>query len=199
MSTGTSSVPSAPLPTRISARQAQRRNMPKPRTPHISESQGRWIIGGSKSDERKLLERMVEYLHIDPLRDGDPLVLRFLLKDWKQMQNTLHTIGGTMENLKQVLSNMKIPYLRRMISTDSTSTRTQKWEYWNNYTTDGMVKFHADNKTEATITMTEAESTPLSQRGCHVAQNHLRTTPTESKRRNSDGSDTAEDQPWEYS
>ena len=101
------------------------------------------------------------------------------------MQNTLHTIG-TMENLKQVLLNMKIPYLCRMISTDSTSTRTQKWEYWNDYTTDGMVKFHADNKMEATITMTEAESTPLSQRGCHVAQN-LRATLTESKRRNADG------------
>jgi hypothetical protein len=61
--------------------------MPKPRTLQLSESQGRWIIGGTKSNERKLLERMVEYLHIDPSRDGDPLVLRFVLKNRKPMQN----------------------------------------------------------------------------------------------------------------
>ena len=133
-----------PLPTRMSARQAQRRSAPKPRTPRISESQGRWIIGGTKSDERKLLEKIVEYLHVDPLRDGDSTVLRFLLKEWKMLQPTLHTID-TMDSLKHTLLAMGIPYLRKMVSADPTSTRAKKWEYWNDYTTAGIEKFHAEN------------------------------------------------------
>ena len=96
-----------PLPTRMSARQAQRRSAPKLRTPRISESQGRWIIGGTKSDERKLLEKIVEYLHVDPLRDGDSTVLRFLLKEWKMLQPTLHMID-TMDSLKHTLLAMGI-------------------------------------------------------------------------------------------
>ena len=116
------------LPTRMSARQAQRRSAPKPRTPRISDSPGRWIIGGTKSDERKLLEKIVEYLHVDPLRDDDSTVLRFLLKEWKILLTTIHTID-TMDSLKHTLLAMGIPYLRLMVSADPTSTRAQKWEY----------------------------------------------------------------------
>jgi hypothetical protein len=141
---------SAPLgPLRASKRQAQRRNeattKPK-RTTRISRSQGRWIIGGTKSEERKLLERIVEYLHVDPLRDGDPIVLRFLLKEWKLVQPTLHTIG-TMEGLKQKLLDMKVPYLRRASVPVSQSARP-KWEYWNDYTQDGIGKFYEENSQE---------------------------------------------------
>ena len=70
-----------PLATRTSARQAQRiqrRSQPQPRTPQISDTTVGWASGGTKSDERKLLEKLVAYLYIDPLRDEDVPVLKFL-------------------------------------------------------------------------------------------------------------------------
>lgn len=75
----------------------------------------------------------MDYLHVDLLQDGNPTVLRFLLKEWTKMHTTLHTMD-TMDSLKQTLVAMNIPYLRRMPSSDPTSTRAKKWEYWNDYT-----------------------------------------------------------------
>ena len=92
------------------------------------------------------MESIVEYLHVDPLQDGDPTVLRFLLKEWKVVQTTLHTIG-TMEGLKQKPLDMKVPYLRRAKGPVSQSARL-KWEYWNDYSQGGMEKFHAENSQE---------------------------------------------------
>ena len=73
-----------PLATRTSARQAQERiqrpSQPQPRTPRISDHTAGWVSGGTKSEERKLLEKLVAYLYIDPLRDEDVPVLQFLLK-----------------------------------------------------------------------------------------------------------------------
>jgi hypothetical protein len=61
------------LATRTSARQVQRiqrRNQPQPHTPRISGGIARWTGTSNKSEERKLFEKLVAYLYIDPLRDG---------------------------------------------------------------------------------------------------------------------------------
>ena len=129
-----------PLAKRTSARQAQRlqnRTQPQARTPRI---QAKWVIGGTKSDERKLLEKLVAYLQVDPLRDDDIKILRFLRREWTAMQVTLHTTS-TMDALKQTLLDMEVPYLRRVPTGDPRSTSARKWEYWNDYSPEGIKKF----------------------------------------------------------
>ena len=57
------------------------------------------------------------------------------------MQETLHTTS-TMEKLKGILLEMEVPYLRRLETKGPTSSaRAGKWEYWNDYTPDGIAKF----------------------------------------------------------
>ena len=153
-----------PLGTRTSTRQAQRsqvqrmqtRNQPPSRTPRIQGNTATWVIGGTKSEERKLLEKLVAYLHVDPLRDEDVNILRFLRRDWKNVQNTLHTTA-TMDKLKQALTDMGVPYLRRLRVGDPRSANARKWEYWNDYTPTGISKFHEDNRA---ATETDAPSVP---------------------------------------
>ena len=140
----TASNPTMPLATRTSARQGQRiqrRSQPQPRTPRISDSTAGWVRGGTKSEERKLLEKLVAYLYIDPMRDDDVPVLKFLRKDWPLLQSSLHTTL-TMEKLKQALLVMKIPYLRQVPTTDPRSRRSLRWEYWQDYTPAGIRHFH---------------------------------------------------------
>ena len=40
---------------------------------------------------------------------------------------------------------MGVPYLRKMQSADLKSTRAQKWEYWNDYSPEGIEKFAQEN------------------------------------------------------
>jgi hypothetical protein len=99
------------------------------------------IIGSTKSDKRRLIEKLMEYLHVDPLWDDDIQVLRFLRKEWPMLKTTLHTTQ-TMEKLKHMLlEDMKIPYLRRVKTRDPYSLQAKKWEYWNDYTPEGIRQF----------------------------------------------------------
>ena len=137
-----------PHATRSSVRQAQRSSQPPSRTPRPPRSTAKWVIGGTKSDERKLLEKLMAYLHVDPLRDEDIQVLRFLRKEWPTLKTTLHTTQ-TMEQLKHILLvDMQIPYLRRVKTRDPYSLQAKKWEYWNDYTPEGIRQFEDEaNKT----------------------------------------------------
>jgi hypothetical protein len=92
----------------------------------MSDSNARWASGGTKSEERKLSEKLVAYLYVNPLRDEDIPVLKFLRKDWKMMQTSLHTTQ-TMEKLTETLLDMTILYLRQVPTKDpSRSTRAHK-------------------------------------------------------------------------
>ena len=133
--------------TRASERQAARQKARgQPKTPRIEHSSAKWVIGGTRSDERKWLTKIVEYLHRDPAQETNPRILRFMLKEWPTLQATLHTVAS-MEKLKLILVANGIPYLRRMHSADPKSTRTQKWEYWNDYSQEGIARFVQDNPT----------------------------------------------------
>ena len=109
------------------------------KTPRIQANISK--IGGTCRDERKWLEKILEYLHVDdPQQEGSPQVLHFLLKDWPMIKTTLHTVA-TMEKVKLLLVEMGIPYLHQLYSADPRSTRAQKWEYWNDFSPAGMQKF----------------------------------------------------------
>ena len=130
-----------PQPTRVSERQAARMQAkPQVKTPRIQGNMAKWVMGGTRRDERTWLEKIVEYLHVDPQQEGNPQVLRFLLKEWQTMKTTLHTVA-TMETVKSILVEMGIPYLRQRHSEDPQSTRAQKWEYWNDNSPAGMKQF----------------------------------------------------------
>jgi hypothetical protein len=47
--------------------------------------------------------------------------------------------------LKQQVLDMNIPYLRQLPITDPRSTRLKKWEYWTDYTSEGIHRFHKEN------------------------------------------------------
>ena len=100
--------------TRVSERQATRmKAKSQMKTPRISTA--KWVIGGTRSDERKWIERIVEYLHLDPVQESNPQILRFMLKDWPTLTSTLHTVA-TLEKVKALLVANAIPYLRKMQS-----------------------------------------------------------------------------------
>ena len=91
------------------------------------------------------------YLHVDPQRDEDIQVLRFLRKEWPTIKTTLHTTQ-TMEKLKHILLvDMQIPYLRRVKTRDPYSLQAKKWEYWNDYTPEGIRQFEEEGTRKATV------------------------------------------------
>ena len=80
--------------TRASERQAARMQAKSQvKTPRIQGNMAKWVIGGTRSDERKWLEKIVAYLHSDPQQEGNSQVLSFLLKEWPTYRTTLHTVA----------------------------------------------------------------------------------------------------------
>jgi hypothetical protein len=130
--------------TRASERQADHLRVRSTKTPRIQVSSAKWVIGGTRSDERKWLEKILDHLHTDPGQENNASLLRFMLKEWLTLRATLHTVA-TMEKVKTFLIDNGIPYLRRMPSVDPMSTRAQKWEYWNDCSTRGMAAFVKEN------------------------------------------------------
>ena len=123
--------------TRASERQADRLKARGMKTPRIPASSAKWEIGGTRSDERKWLEKILDHLHTDPEQETNTRILRFMLKEWPTLRATLHTVA-TMEKVKLFLIDNGVPYQQRMQSVDPKSTRAQKWKYWNDYLTEGM-------------------------------------------------------------
>jgi hypothetical protein len=130
-----------PQRVRASERQAQRRLN---KSEALSNNgTAKWVIGGTRSDERRLLERMIDFLHEDTTLDTNPRIALFLLRQWGDLSNTIHTVS-TMELVKNRLLEMGVPYIRRIQQGDGTTLRdTVRWEYWNNYTVAGMQVFRA--------------------------------------------------------
>ena len=121
---------SVPQATRISERQAARlQAKSKPKTPRLHGGMAKWVIGGTRSDERQWIEKIVVYLHTDQTQENNPRILRVLLKEWPILRTTLHTVA-TMEKVKIALVvENGVPYLRQLQSEDPRSTRARKWEY----------------------------------------------------------------------
>ena len=137
--------PASTLPaTRASERQAARLTVRSPKTPRISPSLAKWVIGGTRSDERKWLEKIMAYLPIDKAHANNTRLLRYMLTEWPTLRTTLHTVA-TLEKVKLFLVEEGVPYLRKMTSMDPRSTRAQKWEYWNDYSPEGMEQFAKEN------------------------------------------------------
>ena len=88
------------------------------KTPRIQNSSAKWVIWGTRSDEQKLLEKIVTYLHTDECQQKNPRILIFLLKDWPTaLRTTLRTVLSTMEKVKdKILLEHGIPYVWKMHS-----------------------------------------------------------------------------------
>ena len=131
-----------PQRIRASERQAQRRLN---KSEAISNNcTAKWVIGGTRSDERRLLERMIDFLHEDTTLDTNPRIALFLLRQWGDLSHTIHTVS-TMELVKNRLLEMGVPYIRKIQQEgDGTTLRdTVRWEYWNNYMVAGIQVFRA--------------------------------------------------------
>ena len=68
------------------------------KTPLIQASSAKWVIGGTRSDERKWLEKILDHLHTDPAQKTNTGILRFMLKEWPTLRATLHRVA-TMEKV----------------------------------------------------------------------------------------------------
>ena len=91
----TQPIVSALQATRASERQAARQKARgQPKTPRIEHSSAKWVIGETRSDERKWLTKIVAYLHSDPAQETNPRILRFMLKEWPALQASDAPHGG---------------------------------------------------------------------------------------------------------
>jgi hypothetical protein len=147
--------------TRASERQqAARLKARSPKTPRITTSSAKWVIGGTRSDERKWLEKILAYLPTDKAQENNSRLLRYMLTEWPPLRTTLHTVA-TLEKVKLFLIEQGVPYLRQMKSLDPRSTRAQKWEYWNDYSPEGIEQFakeKSDISEDETSEVTEYEN-----------------------------------------
>ena len=132
--------------TRASEGQAVHLKARSPKTtPRISTSLAKWVIGGTRSDERRWLEKILGYLTIDSkAQSNNSRLLRYMLTEWQTLRTTLHTVA-TLEKVKLFMVEEGVPYLRKMKSKDPRSTRAQKWEYWNDYSPEGIEHFAKEN------------------------------------------------------
>ena len=161
------SVSNPPQRIRISERQALRKQRKGEQNP--AGVNAKWVIGGTRGDERRLLETMIDFLHGDTTQDGNPRIALFLLRQWGGLSTTIHTVA-TMELVKERLLDMGVPYIRKVLQEDGSTLRGDpmtRWEYWNNYTLEGMQIFrttaHPDRRNltvalNMTETIRESES-----------------------------------------
>ena len=125
--------------TRTSARQAaarqriQQTDSPAGSAPPFETMAPGWIFNPGRSDERRMLEVMIEYLQDDPnLMDAE--ILCFVYKEWPKLTSSMKT-KTTVMNVKKKLITMNVPYIHR--------TQDNDWGFWNNYTITGLFDIHS--------------------------------------------------------
>jgi transketolase N-terminal domain/subunit len=83
-----------------------------------------WASNPDRAEERRIVRRMIAYLHDDQYIDDKIDILRFLCREWTTYSPTMHT-QTTMDAVKRKLLGMKVRYINR--TSDGT------WLYWTTY------------------------------------------------------------------
>ena len=73
---------------------------------------------------------MIDFLHGDTTQqDGNPRIALFLLRQWRGLSTTIHTVA-TMELVKERLLDMGVPYIRKVLQEDGSTLRGDPMTRW---------------------------------------------------------------------
>lgn len=125
------SSPASQMPS-IKTRLATRQRTKLASSPE--EHYGGWSTEPKRAEEKDILSNMMLYLPDDPTLANNNTVLRFLLREWPKISQTIHT-AATLDRLKSALLPMNIPYIQYQVS-------PSYWSMWKDYTPAGITRFH---------------------------------------------------------